>query len=186
MDVAELDVPVDRGQRAADLGARLVHGAPLDHLEDGVRRRPRPQERRDVRRRLAERPASRTRIRIFQLIARRRRPVNSVHSQASNDDVEHGGEGLAAVGNPLVDDDAGEPNEQCPGEEKHRVHGAEAEALGAVICGVQDPRRRGFFLFFWSCKPPRQKPGTSTPGSMASRRVTLTPRSMASTHWIQN
>jgi hypothetical protein len=28
------------------------------------------------------------------------------------------------------------------------VHGAEAEALGAVICGVQDPRRRGFFLFF--------------------------------------
>ncbi|XP_002451810.2 ABC transporter B family member 2 [Sorghum bicolor] len=42
----------------------------------------------------------------------------------------------------------------------------------------QDPRRRGFFFVFWSCKPPRQKPRcaeTSTPCSMASRRVTSTP-----------
>jgi len=33
-----------------------------------------------------------------------------VRSQAGDDDVKHGGEGLAAVGDALVDDDAGEPD----------------------------------------------------------------------------
>jgi hypothetical protein len=54
----------------------------------------------------------------------------AMHSQASDNNVEHGGEGLAAVRDLPVDDDAGEPDEQRPRQEEHRVHGPEAEALG--------------------------------------------------------
>jgi hypothetical protein len=56
-DVPEGDVALHRRQRAAGLGAPPVHRAPLDHLEDRVRRRPCPQERRYVWRRLPKRPA---------------------------------------------------------------------------------------------------------------------------------
>lgn len=52
------------------------------------------------------------------------------YEQASNDNIEHGGEGVAAIGDAFVNDDAGVPDKQCPGKEKCAVHETQAKTLG--------------------------------------------------------
>ena len=44
--------------------------------------------------------------------------------QSSDDDIEHGSEGLSSIGNVLVDNNAGEPNKQCPWKKQDTVQGA--------------------------------------------------------------
>lgn len=50
--------------------------------------------------------------------------------QAGDDDIEHGGEGIATIGYVFVDHDTGVPDEQGPREEENKMQGAKAQAFG--------------------------------------------------------
>lgn len=50
--------------------------------------------------------------------------------QASDNDIEHGGEGIAAIGDVFVDHDTRVPDEQGPREEEDEMQGAKSQAFG--------------------------------------------------------